>query len=397
MITVKFLKYRQTCLMALCAMCLLALSLLNSQSSWLKSATGTPLAASAENNGMDDAAKKALIRENYGKLPLSFEANQGQTDRRVKFLSRGPGYTFFLTANEAVMELRRADAGQSSIGDAQTSVDSQAAPRTPQSSTQSATLRMTMVGANKTPRITGADELPGKSNYFLGSNSSEWQTDVRNYARVKYQGVYPGIDAVYYGNQQQLEYDFIVAPGADPKQIKLSFAGAEAMRVDANGDLVLETKAGEVRQRKPVLYQEANGARQPVAGRYTINQNRIGFEVGEYDHSRTLVIDPLLNYSTLLGKQSIPRAVAVDAQGNAYVCGYLPDLTNFPLTAGALNIAQSNSGPVLVMKFSANSMTLVYSAIFGGTQSVNGRPRAAPEETRSAPLGQTLVSLGRRK
>src|SRR6185436_13199778 len=181
----------------------------------------------------DNPARKALIQENYGKLPLSFEANQGQTSAQVKYLSRGAGYTFFLTATEAVMELRSADAGSTSMGNAQNSLDAQPKVRTPQSAAQSglqsATLRMRLAGANPNPRITGADELPGKSNYFLGSDAKAWKTDVPNYARVKYEGVYPGIDVVYYGNQQQLEYDFHLAPGADPKRIRLSLAGARKL------------------------------------------------------------------------------------------------------------------------------------------------------------------------
>ncbi|MEP7337651.1 MAG: hypothetical protein ABI977_07880, partial [Acidobacteriota bacterium] len=226
----KFMNYRTSCLKALLAICLLTL---NTQGLWPKPVFGISVAASAESHKptTDSSARKALIQENCGKLPLGFEANRGQTSASVKYLSRGAGYTFFLTANEAVMELRRASAGSTSMGSAQNSLDARVARRTPQSDSQSATLRMKLVGANQRPRITGAEELPGKTNYFLGNDPNQWRKDVPTFGKVKYEAVYPGIDLMYYGNQQQLEYDFIVAPGADPNRIRLSFAGAEAMRV----------------------------------------------------------------------------------------------------------------------------------------------------------------------
>jgi hypothetical protein len=175
------------------------------------------------------------------KLPLSFEANRGQTDSQVKFLSRGNGYNLFLTETEAVI-------------------------RNP----QSAALRMKLVNANPASQIEGLDELPGKSNYFIGSDPQQWRAGVTNYAKVKYREVYPGVDLVYYGHERQLEYDFVLAPGADPKQIKLAFDGAERMRIDSDGDLALDTTAGEVRQRKPAICQEVNGERRSVEGRYKI-------------------------------------------------------------------------------------------------------------------------------
>ncbi|MDQ3012188.1 MAG: hypothetical protein M3X11_15945 [Acidobacteriota bacterium] len=169
-------------------------------------------------NSTPNTVTRARVEENYGKLPLSFEANKGQTDARVKFLSRGQGYSFFLTPNEAVMTLNRAEAKEQGA-------------RTKKET--SAPLRMKLVGANEQPRISGLDEQAGKSNYFLGNDARQWKTDVPNYSKVKYEGVYPGVDLVYYGNQQQLEYDFIIAPGADPKQCffvaELSAAGNQLL------------------------------------------------------------------------------------------------------------------------------------------------------------------------
>ncbi len=368
----KFTNHRKSHLKAMLAICLLTLNL---QASWPKPIFGSSMAASAEGNkpAANDSAKKALIQENYGKLPLSFEANQGQTSARVKFLSRGQDYTFFLTANEAVMELRKADFGSRSMGSAQNSLDAPPELRAPQSTQQSATLRMKLAGANQNLRITGAGELPGRSNYFLGSDANGWKTDVPNYARVKYEGVYPGIDVIYYGNQQQLEYDFRLAPGADPKRIKLSFAGARKLRLDEQGDLLIETTAGKVRQHRPVVYQKIGGRRQQVVGAYLLRgKNEVAFGVGAYDASRPLVIDPVLSYSTYLGATSNGgaghgEAIAVDAQGNAYITGYGGG--EFPTTPGA--VRQTNPAPsaqfVFVVKLDPTGSTALYSALIGGT------------------------------
>ena len=167
------------------------------------------------------AAAKPRIIASYGILPLSFEQNRGQTDTRVKFLSRGNCYTLFLESTEAVLSLKK----RGTKGD----------PGAP--------LHMKLVGANPDPAVTGLEELPGKSNYFIGNDPAKWRTNVPTYARVKYQNVYPGVDLVYYGSQRQLEYDFLVAPGADPKAIQLDLQGADKVEIDAQGDLVLGTGA----------------------------------------------------------------------------------------------------------------------------------------------------------
>jgi hypothetical protein len=206
-------------------------------------------------------------------LPLTFEVNQGQTDDRVDFLARGPGYNIFLTATEAVFALPRASA-----------------------------MRMQLVGSAADPQVHGVDALPGKVNYFRGDDAVSWQTKVQTFRRVKYSAVYPGIDLVYYGQPQQLEYDFIVAPGADPGTIKLAFAGVEQTTVDARGDLVLKTAGGPLRFLKPVIFQIDGGRRQPVEGGYVHRSpHQIGFRVGAYDRTRPLIIDPVLSYSTYLG------------------------------------------------------------------------------------------------
>src|SRR5882762_9570168 len=167
----------------------------------------------------------------YGKTPLQFEANRGQTHKDVHFLSRGPGYSLYLTAGEAVLVLTKPDAD--ATRDARTAERPDA-----KAQTNPVALRMRLVGAASKPQVTGLDELPGKGNYFIGMDRSKWRTNVPTYAKVHYREVYPGIDLVYYGNQRQLEYDFVVAPGANPKKIVLGFKGADKVEIGAEGDLV---------------------------------------------------------------------------------------------------------------------------------------------------------------
>jgi hypothetical protein len=256
---------------------------------------------------------------------LTFEANRGQTDAQARFLTRAPGYTVFLTGTEAIMAFevsartastRRADAstlaGRASL-------------------VQNSVLRMRIVGANTTTQPMGLEEQRGKVNYFIGNNPDHWQSDVPTFGRVSYPDIYPGVDLVYYGSQQQLEYDFTVAPGVDPSTIRLRFAGAEQVSIDPQGDLVLQSAAGALRQPKPFVYQEVDGVRQQVAGQFVIQGQEVGFQVGAYDKGRPLVIDPVLSYSTYLGGNGADEghAIRVDAAGDIYVTGSTTS-TNFP-------------------------------------------------------------------
>ena len=207
-----------------------------------------------------DLAASAQVRKRYGHLPLSFEANHGQSDSTVKFLSRGSGYSLFLTSNEAVLVLSQSEADESRKASRVARAAVRARHR------KSAVVRMTLVNANPQSQAAGHDELPGKSNYFIGNDPAKWRTNIPTYAKVKYEDVYPGVDLVYYGNQGQLEYDFVVAPGADPRLVTLAFEGARDVHIDARGELVLGVEGGEVRQHKPVVYQEVGG-RQTGGGR----------------------------------------------------------------------------------------------------------------------------------
>lgn len=321
-------------------------------------------------------AASEILHEAYGQLPLTFEANQGQTDARVQYLSRGPGYTLFLTATEAVLALQKPAVPRPAADVASDRTDAREMRRSGESTTPTNTmantsvLRMQLVGANPAPQVAAREELPGKVNYFLGTDSSRWRTGVPTYGRVEYRGVYPGIDLVYYGNQRQLEYDFVVAPGANPRSIALTFEGADRVVLDAGGELVLHVGGEQVRQHKPILYQEVNGVRREVAGGYVLTGPRhVGFHVADYESRRPLIIDPVLSYSTYLGANGIDvtRGVAVDAAGNAYVAGHTLS-TNFPTTAGAFQTRPAGDYDVFVAKLNAAGSGLVYSTYVGGSR-----------------------------
>ena len=314
-----------------------------------------------------DLAANAHVRERYGNLPLSFEANHGQSDSKVKFLSRGSGYSLFLTSNEAVLVLSQSEADENR----KASCVAPASVRTKHR--KSAVVRMTLVQANPQSQAAGHDALPGKSNYFIGNDPAKWRTNIPTYAKVRYEGVYPGVDLVYYGNQGQLEYDFVVAPGADPRLVTLAFEGAREVHIDARGELVLGVEGGEVRQHKPVVYQEVAGVKQEVAGRYVMKGTRqVGFRVAAYDASRPLIIDPVLVYSTYLGGSDVDGGfgIAVDDAGSAYVTG-LTSSTDFPTTAGAAQTTYAG-GDAFVTKLDATGSGLVYSTYLGGSDVENG-------------------------
>ncbi len=312
-----------------------------------------------------NASRKLAV--NYGKLPLSFETNDGQTDARVKFLARGKGYSLFLTSNEAVLALHTPDQ-QGRRGAAKVDRSIPKAKSSP-----SDTLRMHLVGANANAEVSGMDELRGKSNYFIGNDATKWRTNVPTYAKVRYRNVYPGIDLVYYGNQNgQLEYDFVVAPSADPSAIKLDLkADGRPLRIAADGDLAARIRGSELRFHKPIIYQGSPESR--IDGSYSIDsRGRVEFAVGSYDHTKPLFIDPVLVYSTYLGgsNEDLGNAIALDANGDVYITG-LTISTDFP-TANPLQAALNTAGPfsssdVFVAKLNSTGSALLYSTYLGGS------------------------------
>ena len=303
------------------------------------------------------------LREAYGQLPLSFEANHGQTDRAVKFLSRGSGYSLFLTPTAAVLRLENAERRSGNERKEASVADSGKARNL-----KSSVVHMNFAGANPAPRVVGVDELPGKSNYFIGNNPAKWRPGVSNYAKVKYEKIYPGVDLVMYGNQRQIEYDFVVAPGADSNRIRLSFAGAGRIYVESSGgDLILNVGDGKVRQRAPVIYQETDQGKQFVAGRYVLRgKNEVGFEIESYDRTKPLVIDPVLVYSTFVGGSAREYAtgLTVDPDGNAYLTG-VTFSTDFPTTPGAYQTSLV-SGDGFITKLDPTGSALIFSTYIRG-------------------------------
>ena len=262
-------------------------------------------------------------RPSFGHIPLSFEANQGQAGDSTQFLARGRGYSLSLNREGVVLALGR------HRGPRATTEPEAVRP------VERTLLRMTLAGANRAPSAAGLDELPGKVNYFIGKDPKTWRTNIPTYGKVRYAAVYRGIDLVYYGNGRQLEYDFIVAPGADPGVITLAFEGADALELGTEGDLVLHTRGGELRLRKPLIYQEVGGAKRSVAGGYVVKGGGgVGFQVAAYDGTKPLIIDPVLVYSTYLGGSGEDNGsgIAADATG-IYLAG-LTVSPEFP-TAGS--------------------------------------------------------------
>src|SRR5438552_1690786 len=331
----------------------------------------------------DDITPSA-VSEAYGKLPLSFEANRGQTDAQVKFLSRGPGHTLFLTSTGAVLVLTTRESPAR-----EPAVHGKPARRGPGTN---AVLRMTFVGAQPPLRPVGREELPGRANYFIGKDPAKWRTNVPTYAKVQYAALYPGIDLIYYGNQRQLAYDFIVRPGADPGLIALGFRGADKLDVDDQGDLVLDTAVGNIRMRKPVIYQEVNGVRREVAGSYVLTgTHQVGFRIAAYDASQPLVIDPVLSYSTYLGGSNADDGlgIAVDTCGNAYVTGITLS-TNFPTTAGAFQTTGGGAEDAFVTQLNPMGTGLVYSTYLGGSGVDDGLGIAVDARGNAYVTGVTL-------
>jgi len=286
-------------------------------------------------------APKELALQSLTAQPLSFEPNEGQTDAKVRFLSRGSGYTLFLTGDEAVLKLPvRGSREKFSV------------------------VRMQFQGANRAAPSRPEGEVATRSHYLLGNDASKWRTDVQHYARARYAGVYRGVDLVYYGNQRQLEYDFVVAPGADPHQIRLRFAGTKGVEVSPEGDLLLHTAEGTLKQHQPVVYQERGGQRTPIAGRYLVAKAEagapatVGFDVPNYDTRLPLVIDPVLSYANYVGGSGddYGTGISVDSSGVAWIAGYTSSVS-FP-AAGATNSTYHGGTDAFVARVSSTGSLL---------------------------------------
>jgi len=320
---------------------------------------------------------RTRVIERYGELPLSFELNQGQWPSQVKFASRGAGYTLFLTSDEAVLHLLPAQsAGRPSP----------------------AVIRSRLLGSRSDIAVTGENIQAAKLHYLIGGAPSGWHRNLPLYSRLRYREVLPGIDLVYYGNQHQLEYDFIVAPQADPSAIRLRYSGMDRVEHDAtSGDLHLHTGSGTVSLRKPVIYQEVAGQRTQIDGDYAWaageNWTDVSFTIGTYDRAQPLVIDPVVAYASYLGSYRGDQAngIAVDAAGNAYVVGST-SFANFPTTPGSVQPLSSHAtagAEAFVTKLAADGRTLVYSTYLGGSSYDHAAAIAIDEEGHAYVTGNT--------
>ncbi|MGP8251921.1 MAG: beta strand repeat-containing protein, partial [Terracidiphilus sp.] len=288
----------------------------------------------------------------------------------MEFRARGNGYSLDLVGDGSVLALCHASSGVAGRGLAPSS------ERLQRSVTCDA-MRMQLLGASNTATPAGEERLPGTVNYFMGNDPAKWRTGIPTYAKVRYQGIYSGIDLVYYGNHRELEYDFVVAPGADPRNIRLRLGGAEHVRRAANGDLLASASGGTLTLRRPAIYQIEDGRRIPARGEFALSAGHtVRFRLGRFDHSKPLVIDPALVYSTFFGGNGFDAAyaIAVDASGEAYIAGATSS-TTFPVTPGAFqpqnNSATQNSNG-FVTKLNAAGTALVYSTYLGGSGDTYG-------------------------
>jgi hypothetical protein len=316
------------------------------------------------------AGVQANLARTWGHLPLIFEQNKGQMDGEVKFLSRGSGYGIFFTHDAAVFSLM-APKAEPKTSARRGPLDARTAREF-----DTTAVSLKLAGANPAARVKGLGQLPGRANYFIGSDPSKWHSSVPTFAKVEYAGVYPGVDVVYHGNQKQLEYDFDVAAGANASRIELKIEGAEQVSINAQGEAVMKTRLGDVVLQQPMSYQEIAGRRKPVASSYELRGGHmLGIRLGAFDASKELVIDPTLTYSTYLGGSNEDDlfAVAADSSGNAYVAGQTFS-TNFPIVDG-YESTNPTGGVVsvgFVSEVNATGSALVFSTYLGGSGSSLG-------------------------
>jgi uncharacterized repeat protein (TIGR01451 family) len=324
---------------------------------------------------------KSESRAILGQLPLIFEPNQGQADPQVKFLAHGAGYSLFLDADSAVLAMQTPPSSSWSTASA----------AQPSERSREQFVRMKLVGANPAAAVAGADALPGKSNYMIGNDPQKWRSGIPQFGGVHYAGVYPGIDLVFYGNQGHLEYDFRVAPGANASQAELEFDGTSKLKLKVSGgDLILTGKDdGGLCLRAPQVYQRDGDRHIPVTGRFVLRAaNRVGFEIGSYDRSRELIIDPLLDFSTYFGGTGTETSpsVAVNGNGNIYIVGTtqgspvststtpptnsFPPTSNLTLIPATLSLTATSPSHIFVAEINPSQPpSVAYETFIGGTGS----------------------------
>lgn len=309
-----------------------------------------------------DSLTKTLVNENYGRLPLRFEKNIGQTNNNIDFISHNSDYALFLSPTKTIFAIKNQQNANNF------SKNPKINRRNPivESTT---TLTMELIGANNNAKPIELDKLETKSNYLISNNQNEWQTNVENFSKVKYQNIYKGIDIVYYGNQKQLEYDLIVSPYINPDTISIAFPEAENLNIDSQGNLIINVNNKTINKKKPYIYQDIDGIKQEIAGNYIIKENnQISFNIGQYDTSKPLVIDPTIGYSTYLGgtDSDFSNAIAIDKSGNTYIVGYTESV-NFP-TNNPEQKSISGKNDLFIAKLNPTGTSLIYSTYIGGSE-----------------------------
>ena len=290
-------------------------------------------------------------------VPLVFEPNRGQAEDSAQFVSRGNGYTVFLATDktELILPPTRDVKGRGM-------------------KSELSVVTLEFLRANKRVRLEASDLLPGKSNYFIGKASSNWIAGVPQYARINLKSIYPGIDLVYYGNNGLLESDFVLSPGADPGVLGLRLSGADKISADVSGNILLQAGNGTVQLQKPTIYQELQGVRHIVEGKFILRaDNEVGFIVGDYDRTKPLVVDPVLSYSTLIGGNNSTQVqgVAVDPSGDVIIAG-TTYATNYP-TAAAFQSTNHGTSNVFITKLNPAGNVILYSTYLGGSAFDTGR------------------------
>lgn len=336
-------------------------------------------------SGQNNLINEILPTDNQSfsaKTSVSFEENRGQFDEKVRYMARAAGATVFLTADEAVYLLPIADCElpieetdsakpQCQSPTMNNGLNPQSEIPKPQSKKAFA-LRMKIVGANTDSTFAGENLREHRTNYFRGAET-DWRTDIPNFGRVQYENVYDGIGMVWHGLETGVtRYDFVVQPNADANQIALEFDGADNLEIDAEGNLLIHTAAGTIKQNKPFSYQETDGVKQEIESGFRIENNQLRFDLGDYDRSKTLTIDPTvtlnnLAFSTFIGSFADDQAndITVDANGNSYITGKTLS-TSFPTTAGTFDTTHNNNEDVFVTKLNSSGTGIVFSTFLGG-------------------------------
>lgn len=340
----------------------------SSRNSWLLAAYALTIGICSTLSAGEMPPSSAKILSDYHQLPLRFEQNRGQTDSSIDFLARGTRYIMGIASDRVILWLQSAE---------------------PYPVTEAASVRIRLPGANADAESKPEELQSGTTNYFLGNDPARWHAGVKNYSRVRYQSIYKNIDLIYYGNHQQLEYDFVVTPGGDPNQVQLEISGAARTRISGNGDLVITTTAGDVIWKKPVAYQETAQGRRTVAAAYRTSRTgngMIGLKLGNFDRRRTLIIDPTLAYEGTGGPVDTAAFgpwITVDSKGSAYIVGATRS-PNYPTTSGAFHRRgptpptsklPNGHAAIFVTKLAPNGYDYVYSTFISGTESTCTNPK----------------------